>query len=437
MKKNIVLSLILIFIAGCTTQPPFGSGLITIEKQKVEIVSERRHNIKVFDNGNGTKSMRVGSANYHYFDGKDFKDIPNLPFPEGKLIKSDSDLSMVNVPEWGRAELEENDEVVRIYDKKDVPIYRFHSPAVAKKDDKAFILKEEISPGKQIDIMTTDVLDVIKKSKDKSKFIIKIPNEDKLTKVKFEIKNNKIFFKLPDEIESKDLRAYDDTDTTSTNNKDGGVDEANKTTNYGTGTARWIGLEGGNGIRFLSQWTLPIVSGTISKITLNLYESTNVYGTVVADLHELIRSDWVEDEFTWNIYKTGSNWTTAGGDYSATIVDTTNMATIAWQQWVLLGTGSTNPITATWGDTIDLIIKDHDESGSDIYELVWTKEHDGLNPYIEITYESATADPCTPTAGQPFFQSQDCYLTTDVYHNDKWIDNGYKLIYQGGRLILE
>ena len=46
-------------------------------------------------------------------------------------------------------------------------------------------------------------------------------------------------------------------------------------------------------------------------------------------------------------------------------------------------------------------------------------------------------DPCTPTAGQPFFQSQDCYLTTDVYHNDKWIDNGHKLIYKGGRLILE
>ena len=60
-------------------------------------------------------------------------------------------------------------------------------------------------------------------------------------------------------------------------------------------------------------------------------------------------------------------------------------------------------------------------------------------PYLEITYTAGGggADPCTPTAGQPFFQSQDCYLTTDVYHNDKWIDNGHKLIYKGGRLILE
>ena len=31
--------------------------------------------------------------------------------------------------------------------------------------------------------------------------------------------------------------------------------------------------------------------------------------------YKLTRTDWVELESTWNIYKTGSNWTSAGGDY--------------------------------------------------------------------------------------------------------------------------
>ncbi|GAI53047.1 unnamed protein product, partial [marine sediment metagenome] len=31
--------------------------------------------------------------------------------------------------------------------------------------------------------------------------------------------------------------------------------------------------------------------------------------------YKLTRTDWVESEFTWNIYKTGSNWTITGGDF--------------------------------------------------------------------------------------------------------------------------
>ncbi|GAH07096.1 unnamed protein product, partial [marine sediment metagenome] len=31
--------------------------------------------------------------------------------------------------------------------------------------------------------------------------------------------------------------------------------------------------------------------------------------------YKLTRTDWVELEATWNIYKTASNWTAPGGDY--------------------------------------------------------------------------------------------------------------------------
>ena len=98
---------------------------------------------------------------------------------------------------------------------------------------------------------------------------------------------------------------------------------------------------------------------------------------------------------------------------------------------------------------------DGDEAGLEGY---WEFSNDGLDTTTNnndltnnntVTFQSGSlpftascsaapaTDPCTPTAGQPFFQSQDCYLTTDVYHNDKWIDNGHKLIYKGGKLILE
>ncbi len=52
--------------------------------------------------------------------------------------------------------------------------------------------------------------------------------------------------------------------------------------------------------------------------------------------YKLSRTDWVESESTWNIYKTGSNWTTAGGDYvtSSPSGGSANMpASYGWVTW--------------------------------------------------------------------------------------------------------
>ncbi|GAI54448.1 unnamed protein product, partial [marine sediment metagenome] len=55
--------------------------------------------------------------------------------------------------------------------------------------------------------------------------------------------------------------------------------------------------------------------------------------------YKLTRTNWVELEATWNIYKTGSNWTAAGGDYvtstpsgGSTIVP----AEYGWMTWNVL-----------------------------------------------------------------------------------------------------
>lgn len=92
------------------------------------------------------------------------------------------------------------------------------------------------------------------------------------------------------------------------------------TTNYGTDVTMTLrdGSSGYNGRCFLYWDTSDIPDGaTFSQGDVILYVSGRS-GTCTGILNRLTRTDWVESEVTWNIYKTGSNWTTAGGDFTTT-----------------------------------------------------------------------------------------------------------------------
>jgi len=194
------------------------------------------------------------------------------------------------------------------------------------------------------------------------------------------------------------------TDTTSTNNKDNAISEYTSTTNYGTsaGVGYVASQTGGDDWRFLIHFTLASGSGTISAVTLNLYRHAG-WGTNTAlnlEVHELTRTDWVETEATWQIYKTGSSWTSAGGDYSATIVDAIahNTTNGVWRVWNL-GTGATNPIAGlTWGSNVHLIIRFSNTGASPTQvENMRNKDDASNKPYIEITYTAAPeADSLAP-----------------------------------------
>jgi hypothetical protein len=41
---------------------------------------------------------------------------------------------------------------------------------------------------------------------------------------------------------------------------------------------------------------------------------------------------------------------------------------------------------------------------------------------------SGASDPCAPTAGATFYQTQDCYILTPLYHNALWNTNGFMLV---------
>jgi len=96
--------------------------------------------------------------------------------------------------------------------------------------------------------------------------------------------------------------------------------------------------------RFSTQYFDPVFSperfehaivtfniGNFKKITSAVYLCTEINGLGVQDevvtisAYELTQEDWVFDEVTWNIYSTGNNWDTAGGDFDAGSIINTDL----------------------------------------------------------------------------------------------------------------
>lgn len=184
------------------------------------------------------------------------------------------------------------------------------------------------------------------------------------------------------------------TDTASTNNKDAYVQDAAPTTNFGTDVRLYAGTYSAPTKIFHSfiHFTLSSGSGTISAVTLNLYNESGL-GTATIQVHELTQTGWVEGEVTWNIYSTGNNWTVAGGDYDATVVDSLSPTINQYNAWDL-GLGATNPISGlTWESEVHLMLRRTTEDVSRNYDTFWSKDNASDKPYIEITYTPAVAVP--------------------------------------------
>jgi len=187
------------------------------------------------------------------------------------------------------------------------------------------------------------------------------------------------------------------TDTTATNDADGDVRSGQPNVCFGAITNRAAGYHAAAAnkiMRILIRFTLPAGSGTISQISLFMYcydNSGGAAGTV--NVHQLTQaSNFVESEFTWNIWKTGSSWATPGGDFNATIVHHVTNGAIGWHEWILRGAGADNSInTLTWEDTgtdCDFLLKQINENLQ--YWAYRVKENaEAEKPYLEITYSVA------------------------------------------------
>jgi hypothetical protein len=141
--------------------------------------------------------------------------------------------------------------------------------------------------------------------------------------------------------------------------------------------------------RAIMRLQLPDIAGVITNIEIFIYRQGGNTASMTINIHELTRSDWVESQFTWWRYKTGSNWTNNGGDYNATIIDSFSPSTgLGWDSFVIVGAGATNPLTVNFNDQIDLLLKANTEGSTDRSREYRAKEYvDSIyRPYAVITY---------------------------------------------------
>lgn len=118
----------------------------------------------------------------------------------------------------------------------------------------------------------------------------------------------------------------------------------NGATNYGTLTYLTIIDWSGYATRSILEFDISVLplGVTLDSATLQLYYYLYVYTnpsgkTVWA--YKQTHTDWVELQATWFIYKTGSNWATAGGDYVTSNPvggSTTFPASYGWMSWDVL-----------------------------------------------------------------------------------------------------
>lgn len=114
------------------------------------------------------------------------------------------------------------------------------------------------------------------------------------------------------------------------------------TTNYGTNTKIYVlgyYAAGNNKISSILKFDFSAVvpaGATITLATLSLYCLQSVASRTIT-VYRLLRTDWVETGATWNVYKTGSNWGTAGAlgsgvDFTPT--DAASATSVAADGWL-------------------------------------------------------------------------------------------------------
>ncbi|MBA7586965.1 hypothetical protein ES708_28972 [subsurface metagenome] len=136
----------------------------------------------------------------------------------------------------------------------------------------------------------------------------------------------------------------DPTLTVQPSAKDAMIHEGAPTNNYGGTNNVQVYDYPENSIRSLLEFDISgLPAATLDAASLQLYfyqwyDYDPVGKTVWA--YKLTRTNWVELEATWDIYKTGSSWTTAGGDYvtanPAGGSTTFPADKLAWMTWNVL-----------------------------------------------------------------------------------------------------
>lgn len=211
-----------------------------------------------------------------------------------------------------------------------------------------------------------------------------------------------------------------EVDVVSTNNADSFIRSQTPTTNLGTDTTFSVQGDTSQTYRALARFTLPAISGSITSARLYLYvvnKGTNSQSGNI-EAHELTQTGWTETGVTYDKYDGTNNWSSAGGDFSSTIIHKiSNPTTTGWKTWDLMGGSADNPLSLSPSSVLNLLLKYQTEgtsSSPDDYTVFYTKEYavdTKLRPYIELIYTTTVSITVNPSVQSITF-SVPSYTTT-------------------------
>jgi YD repeat-containing protein len=179
-------------------------------------------------------------------------------------------------------------------------------------------------------------------------------------------------------------------------------------TNYGSVEAFEIAVwdDGSNYQRGLFRFTLPSGSGFVDNVTLQFYVFESYNGGVNEyniSAYSLTKT-WGESQVTFNKNDSSTNWSTAGGDYSAVeIASYRRMNNLGFYNLTLKGRNAKNPLNLTWGSTVNIIVKPVNDSLNQgiyySYSTIYSKEsaNISLRPRVKVDYTSTTTTTTTST----------------------------------------
>lgn len=146
--------------------------------------------------------------------------------------------------------------------------------------------------------------------------------------------------------------------------------------------------------------SLP-VEATITGATLYLRYSTKPGDDPVGRtywVNRLTRSDWVELEATWNIYKTANNWTNPGGDFTETDrASAVVPADLGWMSWTV--TALVQDARDNRGDLLELLVKDGTEGVATTWRADFRSNNFTVDPSL---CPKLVIDYTVPAVGRSF-----------------------------------
>ena len=156
---------------------------------------------------------------------------------------------------------------------------------------------------------------------------------------------------------------------------------------------------------------------TSATLYLYLYYASSPHLSRTYGAHR-VTSDWIESEVSWNNNKSGTSWSSSGGDYISSATSTNTFS---------LGWPTSNPRFISWDVTDDVsafvggtatnygwIVKDKTENAAQQYKRFYSKEYSDTTkrPKLEVTYYTPTVTSCNSSGYEinQFAQGETVYV---------------------------